>query len=176
MKVIVGLGNYGKEYERTRHNIGFMALDRIAADFGFESFRLEKGFEAEISSGMIASEKTLLVKPQTYMNASGRAVQKVLGFYKLATSDLIVIHDDLDIRLGDIRTTKSSRAAGHKGVQSIIDIIGTQDFCRVRVGIGIEDRKIPTEKYVLTNFTREEEVALSAIMDTLGAKIEKELI
>ena len=176
MKVIVGLGNYGKEYERTRHNAGFLALDRIGTDFGFEPFRLEKEFEAEISSGRIGSEKTLLVKPQTYMNASGRAVQKVLGFYKLAPSDLLVIHDDLDIRLGECRITGSSRAAGHKGVQSIIDSLGTQDFCRVRLGIGIEDRKTPTEKYVLGIFTREEEAALSAIIDTLPVKIEKELI
>lgn len=176
MKAIVGLGNFGKEYEKTRHNVGFMALERIAVEFGFEPFHLEEKFESEIAAGTIQGEKTTLIKPQTYMNASGRAVQKILNFYRLTPQDLLVIHDDLDIDLGEMRVASNSRAAGHKGVQSIIDCLGTQDFKRLRVGIRIEDRKIPTEKYVLGNFTSEEESVIRNIIDTLPLAIEKELV
>lgn len=175
MKVIVGLGNIGKEYERTRHNVGFMMLDKIVDAYDFSSFRLEEKFKAEISQGEICGEKAILVKPQTFMNASGRAVQKVLSFYKVDIENLIVIHDDLDIKLGTFRVAKSRNSAGHKGVQSIIDSLGSKDFKRLRVGIEIEDRKIPTENYVLGNFTVVEIIAIKNIIDILPETIEKEL-
>ncbi|MDD3006506.1 MAG: aminoacyl-tRNA hydrolase [Candidatus Pacebacteria bacterium] len=175
MKVIVGLGNIGKEYECTRHNVGFMTLDGIAATYNFDSFHREEKFEAELSQGEIGGEKVILVKPQTFMNASGRAVQKILNFYKVDIEDLIVIHDDLDIKLGDFRVAKSRNSAGHKGVQSIIDSLSSKDFNRIRVGIQIENRKIPTENYVLGNFTKEEIAVIKNIIDTLPKAIEKEL-
>lgn len=176
MKIIVGLGNIGKDYAHTRHNTGFMALDVLARGFGFADFSLEDKFEAEIAEGMIGGEKVLLVKPQTFMNASGRAVSKVLGFYKLGTQDLLVLHDDLDIPLGQYRISFGSRSAGHKGVQSIIDSAGTQDFKRLRIGIQIPERKTPTEKFVLANFTKEETEMIKKVIAVFPEIIEKELI
>ncbi|MFA7169386.1 MAG: aminoacyl-tRNA hydrolase [Candidatus Paceibacterota bacterium] len=176
MKAIVGLGNPGEEYEKTRHNVGFMTLDKLADFYKFESFRLEEKFEAEISQGKIDDEKMFLIKPQTFMNASGRAVQKILNFYKIETKDLVVIHDDLDISLGEVKLGFGRSSAGHKGVQSIIDFMNSKDFNRIRVGIKIEDRKIPTEKYVLGNFTKEENDTISNIINILPQTIEKELI
>lgn len=176
MKAIIGLGNIGKEYERTRHNVGFMALDKIAATYSFGPFHLEDKFEAEISQGTIKDEKIILVKPQTFMNASGRSVQKVLNFYKLTMQDIIVIQDDLDIMLGNHRVSFSRNSAGHKGVQSIIDSLSSKDFKRIRVGIKIEDRPIPTENYVLGNFTKEETETIEKIIDILPGAIEKELV
>ena len=176
MKAIVGLGNIGKEYEHTRHNVGFMALQKTASRYDFESFHLEEKFESEISAGMIDGEKVVLIKPQTYMNASGRATSKVLNFYKIEIQDLIVIHDDLDIPLGELRVSIGSRSAGHKGVQSIIDCLNSQNFKRMRIGIKIEDRKIPTEKFVLGVFSKEENEKINSIIDTIPEAIEKELI
>jgi PTH1 family peptidyl-tRNA hydrolase len=132
MKIIVALGNPGKEYEKTRHNAGFLAADVLAARCSFAEFKKEDKFEALIAEGRIGEEKTLLVKPQTFMNASGRAVAKVLSFYKSSASDLLVLHDDLDIPIGDMRLSFDSRSAGHRGVQSIIDALGTQEFLRLR--------------------------------------------
>lgn len=176
MKAIVGLGNIGSEYENTRHNVGFMALDRIARTHGFEPFTLQAKFEAEISSGLLAGEKVILIKPQTFMNNSGRAVQKVLGFYKLSPADLLVIHDDLDIPLGEYKIAFGRSSAGHKGVQSIIDFLSSKDFHRIRVGIKIENQNIPTEKFVLGNFNPNESATISSILDILPEAIEKELI
>ncbi|MEK9151530.1 MAG: aminoacyl-tRNA hydrolase [Patescibacteria group bacterium] len=136
MKIIIGLGNPGKKYERTRHNAGFLCMDFLQQELAFTPFVLDKKMSAETSSGMLGREKTLLVKPDTFMNGSGTAVQALLSFYKLSASDIIVIHDDLDIAPGTHKVTMSSRAAGHNGVQNIIDTIGTQDFCRIRLGIG----------------------------------------
>jgi PTH1 family peptidyl-tRNA hydrolase len=175
MKIIVGLGNPGKEYERTRHNAGFMALDKIAQAYDFESFRLEDKFEAEIAHGKIGDKNVLLVKPQTFMNASGRAVAKILSFYKLDASNLIVFHDDLDIPLGEYRASFGSRSAGHKGVQSIIDSVNTRDFKRLRIGIKIPDRKAPTEKYVLSQFAKEELEMIEKVIASFLEIIEKEL-
>jgi len=176
MKIIVGLGNIGKEYEHTRHNAGFLAADRVAGAFGFDAWHAEEKFEAETAAGIIAGEKVLLVKPSTYMNLSGRAVQKVMQFYKLTREELTVIHDDLDIPLGEYRVSCDSRSAGHKGVQSIIDHLGSQQFKRLRIGIKIPDRRTPTEKFVLGNFTREEETQLSAVIEASPLITEKELM
>lgn len=176
MKAIVGLGNPGKEYEKTRHNAGFIALDKIASDNNFEKFSLDEKFEAEISRGEMDGEKTILVKPQTFMNASGRAVQKIMAFYKIKAEDLIIIHDELDIPLGEMRTGFGRSAAGHKGVQSIMDSLNSKDFNRIRIGVKIEDRKIPTEKYVLGNFNGEEFAAINKIIDIVSNKTIKELI
>ena len=176
MKAIVGLGNIGKEYEKTRHNVGFMTVDEIVTSYEFENFKLEEKFEAEISKGEIKGEKIIFIKPQTFMNSSGRAVQKIMNFYKIEIENLLVIHDDLDIALGEIRTGFGKSSAGHKGVQSIIDFLNSKDFNRIRIGIKIEDRKIPTEKFVLGNFGKDELDIINKIIKILPEKIEKELI
>ena len=176
MKAIVGLGNIGKEYKKTRHNVGFMTVDEIVTSYEFENFKLEEKFEAEISKGEIKGEKIIFIKPQTFMNSSGRAVQKIMNFYKIEIENLLVIHYDLDIALGEIRTGFGKSSAGHKGVQSIIDFLNSKNFSRIRVGIKIEDRKIPTEKFVLGNFGKDELDIINKIIKILPEKIEKELI
>jgi PTH1 family peptidyl-tRNA hydrolase len=176
MKLIIGLGNPGKDYEKTRHNIGFMALDEIARAFRFEDFKMNEKFESEIATGNIGDIKIILVKPQTFMNSSGRAVQKIINFYKIDLKDLIVIHDDLDINAGDFRLAFDSRSAGHKGVQSIIDLIGSKEFNRIRIGIKIENQKVPTEKFVLSNFSKNEKAKTESVISELPRIIEKELV
>lgn len=182
MKILISLGNPGKEYERTRHNAGFLAVDWIVSELGLKiaNFRLNKKFNSEILEikspllnpppqgeeksdiplpgweGLGKGERVIFVKPQTFMNNSGLAVKGICGFYKIdPTHELCVIHDDVDLPMGVIRTADNSSSAGHKGVQSIIDRLGTQEFYRLRLGIESRQDKSPieTEAYVLQNFT-----------------------
>ena len=152
MRLIVGLGNPGKQYEITRHNVGFIFLDQLAIDLGLSWSEHKK------SKSLVAkSTEVILLKPQTFMNLSGEAVINALNFYKLEISDLIVIHDDIDVDLGKLKTTSSSRAAGNNGVQSIIDKLGTQEFFRIRVGVRTPERAgRPAEKFVLEKFKKDE--------------------
>lgn len=166
MKIIVGLGNPGKEYIKTRHNAGFLVLDAIASQHNLK-FTENKKFNALIAK----NQDLLLVKPLTFMNNSGQSVQSVLSFYKLIpkklglfkekNSDLsevlTIIHDDLDIPGGKYKLSIDSRAAGHNGVQSVINHLKTKNFTRIRVGIKpAEDRKVDIKKYVLKNFSSNE--------------------
>lgn len=152
MKLIVGLGNPGKPYELTRHNVGFLALDFIAKELGLEWTEHKK-----TKSLLAKSGEYILLKPQTFMNLSGESVTTALNFFKLDKQALVVLHDDIDVDLGKIKTTTSSRAAGNNGVQSIIDLLGTQDFFRIRIGIRTNMReKIPAEKFVLEKFHPDE--------------------
>src|SRR3990167_2216195 len=138
MKLIIGLGNPGKEYEKTRHNVGFLAVEKIAQDLQFSKWKMEKKLEAEVCRGFIASccEDVILAKPQTFMNLSGRAVQLLTTYYKLHTNDVLIVHDDLDLELGTLKLSYGSGSAGHNEIQSIIDTLGTKDFWRLRMGIG----------------------------------------
>lgn len=167
MKLIIGLGNPGSRYIKTRHNAGFLFLDFLQKELQTESFRENTRMSAEISEGNFDKEKVLLVKPATFMNASGTAVSQLVHFYKLAPEDIAVIHDDLDITPGTYKTTSSSRAAGHNGVSDIIEKLGTQDFYRIRLGIGrpaeVNGACMPSHDFVLQNFTTEEEQELSAL-------------
>lgn len=176
MKIIVGLGNYGEEYKTTRHNAGFMTIDSIAKQYEFSNFHLEKKFDAEVSEGIIANQKCILVKPQTYMNRSGEALQKVMNFYKIDIADIIAIHDDLDIKLGEYKVAFDRSSAGHKGVQSIIDTLSSKAFKRIRIGIKTENKETPTEKFVLERFSLEEENEICEIINKIVLEIEKELI
>jgi peptidyl-tRNA hydrolase, PTH1 family len=134
IKLIVGLGNPGVRYARSRHNVGFMIIERFthAHDLRFA----RKRFNAEIAEGDIASARVMIAKPQTYMNSSGEAVGKLFAFYKIAPADLLVVYDDLDLPLGKMRLRPQGSAGGHHGMESIIARIGTSDFARLRVGIG----------------------------------------
>ena len=155
MKLIVGLGNPGKEYERTRHNVGFIVLDQLQASLPeFSSWEENTKFQAFVAGGMVGNEKVILVKPTTYMNLSGEAVSKIGHYYKVPPPDLIVVHDEKDIPLGDVRVEKNRNHAGHNGVRSIIETINTKEFTRVRVGIKSESqRKMKdTAKFVLGKF------------------------
>lgn len=157
MKLIVGLGNPGKKYAKTRHNVGFMVIDALhesLSGFQVSSWELSKKFNAEIAGCTMHGEKVILAKPMTFMNASGEAVQLIGHFYKLVPDDILVIHDDKDIPLGEIKYQENRSHAGHNGVRSIIDHIGSQDFARLRCGIASQNPKkmedVPT--FVLKNF------------------------
>jgi len=165
MKLIIGLGNPGKEYEKTRHNAGFLAVDKIANNFQFPISNFNSKFNAEISQGIISNEKVILAKPQTFMNNSGQAVKAILDYYKINPEDIIVIHDDLDITLGEFKISKNKNFGGHKGVQSIIDCLRTKDFTRIRIGIdGERNKKVPAEKFVLEKFSGEEMVEIEKVI------------
>ncbi len=160
MQLIIGLGNPGKKYEHTRHNVGFRVVEALARELGVQ-FKHNKKFVAEIAGG----QDLVTAKPLTFMNDSGRAVAVLRNFYKLDNADLLIVHDEIDLPLGKTRLSRDSGAAGHHGVESVIASIG-QDFARLRVGIdGRESRShIVTEDYVLQNFTAEEEKKLQEIV------------
>ena len=175
MKLIIGLGNPGKEYANTRHNAGFLCVDFLQQAFGFEPFALDKKMSAHLASGTLSDQKILLVKPETFMNNSGVAVQALLQFYKLSPADIAVIHDDLDIAPATYKTTLSSRAAGHNGVQDIITHLGTQDFFRIRLGIGrpadVTGSCMPSHDFVLKNFSAEESANLSLLFPQIQEEV-----
>jgi PTH1 family peptidyl-tRNA hydrolase len=156
MKLLVGLGNPGKEYERTRHNAGFLFLDFLRNSWDFPPFQSSSKRKGSVSEGLRNDRKTILLKPETFMNRSGESVRALMDFYKLSPADLVVIHDDLDVPVGTFKMTESSRAAGHNGVADLIEKLGTQDFRRIRIGIGRPPERIPAEQYVLSPFTEEE--------------------
>ena len=153
MRLIVGLGNPGARYARNRHNIGFMALDAIARRYGVPAFRSR--FKGELAEGTIAGERRLLLRPQTFMNASGESVLAAMSFYKIAPGDIVVIHDELDLRPGKVRVKRGGGAAGHNGLRSIDAMIGA-DYWRVRIGIGHPGIKELVHPYVLQNFAADE--------------------
>jgi len=155
MKLIIGLGNPGKKYEKTRHNIGFVVVDEVISNFQFSIFKQFPKFKSQISKGNIKDKKIIFAKPQTFMNNSGEGVRALIDFYKIdPENDLIIIHDDKDIPLGTIKIQKDKSAAGHNGIKSIIQHLGTQNFTRVRIGVAPEDpRKIGnTADFVLKKF------------------------
>lgn len=164
MRLIIGLGNPGEKYVNTRHNIGFKVLDKIA-DSKNVIFRLENEFKSENADFGDLENRVKLVKPQTFMNNSGEAVSKLKNYYKLDTEDIWVVHDDVDLELGKIKIVLGGSSAGHKGVQSIIDSVGTDQFWRIRVGVG-RSEQIPTEDWVLMNFDSSE--VLQKIIDTVA--------
>jgi PTH1 family peptidyl-tRNA hydrolase len=177
MKIIVGLGNPGKKFEKTRHNLGFMVLDRFARKNKFPKFKMKKEFLATVSEKKIGKEKIILVKPQTFMNNSGLAVKRI--FEKLRTSNiepltsnLWVIHDDLDIPFGKIKISFGRGSGGHKGVQSIIDEIGRKDFVRFRIGIGKKEVGIRKKEFVLEKFSKKEEKILKKVIELICRAIE----
>lgn len=157
MKLIVGLGNPGKTYEKTRHNVGFMVLDELReklSEYQISKWELSKKFNAEICGCNIKGEKIILAKPQTFMNESGVSVGLIGHFYKITPADLIVVHDDKDLKLGEVRVQVDRGHAGHNGVRSIIEHLSTQNFTRIRVGVASENAKKmeDTSKFVLGKF------------------------
>ena len=153
MKLVVGLGNPGKEYERTRHNVGFMVLDELASTYNF-SFSKNK-FQGLYSEANINGEKVIFLKPQKYMNLSGEVIQSFLNFFKIPVKDLLIFHDDLDLPCGKIRVKQKGSSGGHNGLKDIEKNIGTQEYNRVKIGIA-NNKDIDTKDYVLGNFGKEE--------------------
>ena len=150
MKIIAGLGNPGKEYENTKHNVGFLTIDILAEKYDIKVNKIK--FKGLIGEGMIGTEKVILVKPQTYMNLSGRCIREIVAFYKLDMEDLVVIYDDIDLPMGNLRIRKKGSAGTHNGMRSIIYDLQDDGFPRVRVGIGGE-RKGDLANYVISGFS-----------------------
>ena len=170
MYLIIGLGNPGKEHENTPHNAGFMVVDELARIHGFSPFTLSKKHSSLISEGVLSQVKVVLAKPQTFMNNSGKAVQSLLSKTK---SDLVVIHDDIDILLGKIKVSKSSGSAGHKGVDSIIQSLGTKDFTRIRIGIQpAKGKPEDVENFVLKSFRGEKLELFNTVIEESRTTIE----
>ena len=173
MKLIVGLGNPGRSYARNRHNVGFIALNRFARAEGIK-FDRKKGL-ARIGEGEVVGNKVMLARPQTFMNNSGQSVSRLVRKFQIAPNDLIVIHDDLDLPLAKIRISHGSSSGGHKGINSIIQELGTQDFIRLRIGIGRPDEPEVSEDdiidYVLSDFSPAEKRAIDKIIPTVSEAI-----
>lgn len=177
MKLIVGLGNPGLIYARNRHNIGFMCVRHLARIHGIR-FDKKRGY-ARIGTGEIAGEKVVLARPQTYMNASGVSVSRLVRRLKISPADLIVIHDDLDLPPGKIRLRQGGRSAGHKGIDSITNQLGSRDFYRIRVGIGrpalpegaTADKEAVVIDYVLSDFTPEEKGIMAGVLPEVSQAI-----
>ena len=153
MRLVVGLGNPGTRYIRNRHNIGFVIADAVARRYGFSAYR--DRFKGELAEGMVAEERRFLLKPQTFMNDSGEAVLAAMSFYKIRPDEILVLHDELDLRPGKVRIKRGGGSAGHNGLRSIDALIGP-DYWRLRVGIGHPGVKELVHPYVLQNFTAEE--------------------
>jgi PTH1 family peptidyl-tRNA hydrolase len=173
MKLIVGLGNPGKEYSTNRHNIGFLCVNHFARIHRI-TFDKKQG-KARVGKGVAAGNAVVLARPQTYLNASGVSVSQLMQKYKVALEDLIVIHDDLDLPLGKIRIRKGSRAGGHNGIKSIIASLGTQDFVRIRAGISRpqsgEEDSCSVVDYVLGDFTSEDKPVIEGTLPRVSDAI-----
>jgi PTH1 family peptidyl-tRNA hydrolase len=156
MKAIIGLGNPGPKYEKTRHNVGFWVIDECARRLG--TLVIRSKFQSLVGDGRISGEPVLLVKPQTFMNLSGNAVREVVDFYKLdIEQDIVIVYDDMDFAPGQIKLRLSGRAGGHNGIKSIIQSLGTESFCRIRIGIGRPVSGPDIIDHVLGTFSRDEQ-------------------
>lgn len=163
MKAIFGLGNYGKEYAGTRHNMGFDTVTRLSDKLGIKLDT--KKFKGLCGFGYIGSEKIILIQPQTYMNLSGECVRAVLDFFKLTNKDIIVIYDDISLAPGQLRVRQKGSAGGHNGIKSIIAHLGTEEFDRIRIGVGDKPEGWDLADYVLGRFSKEDE---PLIRDAIG--------
>ncbi len=178
MKLIVGLGNPGKQYHHTRHNVGFDVLDKCVESFQLE-FNKQK-FKGIYAESMIHNEKVIFLKPLTYMNLSGESVRPFMDYFKIDLADLVVVYDDLDIPPGKIRLRQKGSAGGHNGIKSLIAHLGTQEFNRIRVGVGRPLNGEAVVHYVLNGYSKEElvpmEQAVNKTVEALEASIQKPFI
>ncbi|MFA6527919.1 MAG: aminoacyl-tRNA hydrolase [Candidatus Gracilibacteria bacterium] len=170
MKILIGLGNPGQEYVKTRHNVGFMVMDLVMEEFGFDAFVLKSKLKAYISEGVVGGERIVLVKPDTFMNKSGEAVNAVKSFYKVDFPDLLVCYDDYDLPVGEIRFRENGSAGTHNGMKSCVELLGTQDIPRLRIGINSGIQVEDLSSYVLGRFSVED---MEKIKPVLHAAVEK---
>ncbi|MBN8657941.1 MAG: aminoacyl-tRNA hydrolase [Anaerolineae bacterium] len=181
--LLIGLGNPGREYKDTRHNIGFMLIDHLAEKIGARGMKVQS--KAIITSGLYEERKLILAKPQTYMNLSGQSVQGLLHFYKIPLENLLIAHDDLDIPFGTIRIRPTGGPGGQRGMANTIEMLGTKDFPRLRLGIGRPPGRMDAKDYVLQDFSKDElklmpellsrasDAALEFVMKGLNAAMNK---
>lgn len=170
MKLIVGLGNPGKEYKNTRHNVGFLVLDNY-----LDTTDWKEKFSALYHEARINGEKVIFVKPLTFMNLSGDAVVKYVNYYDVNVDDILVIHDDLDLPFSTYKLKKNSSAGGHNGIKSIINRLNTQEFARLKVGVS-HDKSVDTKDYVLGNFSKNETDKFKDMQSTFNKIIESFII
>jgi peptidyl-tRNA hydrolase, PTH1 family len=161
--LIIGLGNPGREYRDSRHNSGFMVIDRLGADLGIQLTRMQS--KALVGSGTLAGVKVILAKPQTFMNLSGEAATGLINFYKINLNRLLVVHDDLDLPFGTLRMRPDGGSGGQRGLASIIQRLGTQNFPRLRVGIGRPPGQMEAADYVLQSYSAQEKKDLELVLD-----------
>lgn len=161
--LVVGLGNPGREYQNNRHNVGFILIDRLLVRLGARMRRMQA--KSLVASCRYDESKLILAKPQTYMNLSGQAVKSLSRFYKIPLEHLLVVHDDLDLPLGTIRIRPGGGPGGQKGIASTIEQLGTQDFCRLRIGIGRPPGRMDPAAYVLQDFSKSDLKLLSEVLD-----------
>ena len=171
MYIIAGLGNPGKQYEHTRHNVGFDTLDKLAEKYHI-SIDNQK-HKAVCGSGYIEGQKVILVKPQTYMNLSGESLREIIDFYKLdPAEELIVIYDDIDLDPGQLRIRKKGSAGGHNGIKHIIQQLGTQNFVRIKVGVGAKPKGWDLADYVLGRFDKDDRVLVEEAQERACKAVE----
>jgi peptidyl-tRNA hydrolase, PTH1 family len=170
MWLVVGLGNPGSQYERTRHNVGFMVVDELFARAG--AGPTKNKFGAEISETKLDSDRVLLCKPMEYMNVSGQAVSRIAGFWKIPPGSTLVVHDDLDLPFGRLKLGVGGGTGGHRGLRSLVACLGTPDFCRVRVGVGRPAAGQDPADYVLSFFSQTEQKALSSVVAEASDAVE----
>jgi len=168
MRIIVGLGNPGEKYRATRHNIGWDTITRISDNYGIPLNQMKH--KAICGTGFIEGEKVILAQPVTYMNLSGESVRELVDFYKVSPEDIIIIYDDIDLDVGQLRIRKKGSAGGHNGIKSIISHLGTDEFPRIRIGVGAKPKDWDLADYVLSRFKDEEEAVIrQALKDASDA-------
>lgn len=173
--LVVGLGNVGDKYNGTRHNVGFACVDALAQSQGFDAWMSKKDLKCQLTTQTVGESRVILIKPTTYMNASGEAVQAVMNFYKLTPADMVAVYDDIDVDFGSIRTRQGGGAAGHNGVKSLIQHIG-EDFGRVRVGIGPKrPEQIDSADFVLAKFSKAEQEQMKNLLQEASALLSEYL-
>lgn len=167
---VVGLGNPGQQYVRNRHNVGYRAAERVARDLQFRFTR--KGFHCLLAGGSVEGKSVLLAKPQTFMNASGQAVEALVRFYGIPLNRLLICCDDIDLPLGTLRLRALGGSGGQKGVQSIISALASEEFPRLRIGIGRPPGEMDAASYVLQDFASQEETELEEIVERAAGAVE----
>ncbi|HFI0302145.1 TPA: aminoacyl-tRNA hydrolase [Streptococcus suis] len=169
-RLIIGLGNPGDRYFETKHNVGFMLIDKIAKRENV-TFTHDKIFQADIATTFIDGEKIFLVKPTTFMNESGKAVHALMTYYGLDEKDILVAYDDLDMAVGKIRFRQKGSSGGHNGIKSIVKYIGTQEFDRIKIGIGRPKGKMNVVNHVLSGFDAEDRIEIDLALDKLDSAV-----
>lgn len=164
--LIVGLGNPGKQYEKTVHNVGFMVVDRLLDKLGVKA--KDKGYEAVFATTFCKGNKVIIAKPQTYMNLSGESVKQLVKYNGMEASDVIVVYDDIDLPLGAIRIRKEGSAGTHNGMKNVIANLGTTEVARIRVGVGDDRGKMQLKDYVLSNVSGEKKEKLDKVIDRVS--------
>ncbi len=172
MRLIVGLGNPGRKYAQTRHNLGFVVTGALLQKHSDSKWKNDEKHHALTQEVMINSQQITFMQPHTFMNNSGKSVRSYTDYYKISPNDIAVIYDDKDLPLGKLRVRFGGSAGGHKGIQSIIDSLGTDEFLRIRLGIGVEAQSMPTEDFVLAPFDASEEKAVRTMIDSAVETVE----